>query len=116
MFNPSERDQVIFFQALEAAKVDPEIWVQLTPEDLNEIDPNDRDIDWTGVQAALAAAAVEQARLEIVYRPLIAAAGRNAERLVEANRKLTNEQRKVAATEGVGKARFQAAEQELLNG
>jgi len=115
MFNPAERDQVIFFQALEAAKVDPEIWVQLTPEDLNEIDPNDRDIDWTGVQAALASAAIQQARLEIVYRPLIERAEKNAQSVVQANKGLTNDQRKKAATEGVGRARFEAAAQAELN-
>lgn len=116
MFQPDERDPVIFFQALEAAKVDPTIWINLTPADLNEIDPNDRDIDWTGVQAALAAAAIQQARLELVYRPLITKAESNAQALVKANKGLSNEQRQVAATEGVGKKRFEAAALAELNG
>ena len=116
MFNPAERDDVHFYQALEAANIDAAMWIDITPEELNEIDPEERTIDWMGIQAAIAAASVQQARLELVYRPLMETASRGAEAIVRGNARLTNDQRKVAATEGTGKARFEAAARDLDNG
>jgi hypothetical protein len=101
LWNVAERDQALWAGFIEDTAV--------TLADFEAVDVPDRDPSWSIGIAAMFAAARQQAWLEIYAEDLIAIAeneGRKIERNVNG---MTREQLKKAATQGVGKKRFEDA-------
>lgn len=111
MAEPDERNIDIWYDAAEASDLDPETFLELTPGELNDVAAQDRGIDWIVASATMHAAATQQARVEVVYRPLIKAAQRGAEQLSGVGREMSEEQLLVAAREGVKKSQFAKAKE-----
>lgn len=98
LWNVQERDQALWSMFIEDTGV--------TLADFEAVDVPDRDPSWGTGMAALFAAARQQAWLEVYSLDLIAIAENEGRKIEQSVNRMTREQLKQAATQGVGKRRF----------
>lgn len=101
LWNVDARDQVLWSRFIEDTEV--------TLADYEAVDVQDRDPSWGTGLAALWAAARQQAWLEVYGVDLIEIAEREGRKIESTVNRMTKEQLHQAATQGVGKKRFQDA-------
>lgn len=96
---------------------DPETWesagapVGLNVESWNLVPFTHRTDEYNQMCQALFAAAMQQAREELVLRDMLVAADKGAKKLDTVTNQKSNQDIKQAAQEGIGKARFNAAKE-----
>jgi hypothetical protein len=101
LWNVDARDQALWAEFIEDTTI--------TLEDYEAVDVPDRDPSWGVGLAALFAAARQQAWLEVYGVDLIEIAEREGRKIEKTVNRMTREQLKQAATQGVGKKRFEDA-------
>lgn len=101
LWNVAERDHTLWSRFIEDT--------QITTADFEEVEPEDRDPEWSVSLAALWAAARQQAWLEIYGVDLIELAEKQGRKIEQNVNGMTREQLKTAAVQGIGKKRFQDA-------
>jgi hypothetical protein len=109
LWEPDERDDDLWEDALDAAGFDVEDWIDVSFPDV--VSDTQRDVDWQVLTASFIAAADAQADAEILLRPLLQMANRYSSKIRNTASSVASDVLRSVGKDGIGKREWTTAKE-----